>query len=404
MPRAADGHHLRCRIGDSGKHRRLEARIGKKAGHGSGADACRGLGDGSHHRFGTADVGPGRVDIGRPSDGGRVAEQGRRSSHGESFPRPGRDLRGGFGSSKHSNCRHRGPPGAEHLGTRRRLGVGMEVGVHCGARNVMRSLFTACCEDRLSIVSGRTYQRTHDLGRDLVVNFDGVRTVFLPDEMECNGRSARFDVTSPERCKSVRMVISGIPVVSDPQQASLQEPDHCGRHDTRGQWIPPVVSDVARHLMVERGNARGEERHALELAVTGEIDSGGRVSVLGPTALVDPRGLHGRTGIGGRPHVDPCGRNGQPPQSFEYRRVIHRRASLVDPPVGSCCYPVKAGRPEGPGHSTQSEILFPHWWTHSSWLTRRGTAGHGTPWSLGTRTSESDLGVADDGSAPHPPE
>jgi hypothetical protein len=83
------------------------------------------------------------------------------------------------------------------------------------------------------------------------------------------------------------------------------------------------VSDVARHLMVERGNARSEERHALKLAVTGKIDSRGRVSVLSPTALVDPRRLHGRTGVDGRPHVDPCRRNRQPLQSLEDSRVIH---------------------------------------------------------------------------------
>ena len=263
----------------------------------------------------------------------------------------------------------------------------------------MCSLFTGCCEDRLSIVSCRTYQRTNDLRRDLVVDFDGVRTVFLPDETEGNGRSARFDVTPPQRCQSVRVIISGIPVVSNPQQAPLQEPDDCGRHDPGGQWIPPVVSQVDRYLMVQGGNARGEERHALELAVSGKIGSGGRVPVLSPTALVDPRDLHGRTDIGRRPHVDPCGWNGQPLQSFEYSRVIHRRASLVDPPVGPCCYPVKAGRPEGPGHSTQSEILFPHLWTHSNWLTHRGSAGPGTPWSLGTRTCNSDLAIADDGRA-----
>jgi hypothetical protein len=97
----------------------------------------------------------------------------------------------------------------------------MEVGIHCSARNVMRSLFTSRCEDRLNIVGCRTYQRTHDLGCDLVVNFDGVRAVFLPHEMERNGRAARFDVISSERCKSVGVIISGIPVVSNPQQTAL---------------------------------------------------------------------------------------------------------------------------------------------------------------------------------------
>src|ERR1700722_4854467 len=115
----------------------------------------------------------------------------------------------------------------------------------------MRSLFTSCSEDRLDIVGGRTYQRPYDLGRDVVFNRDGVKSVFLSHEVERDVRVARFDVIPPEGCKSVRVIVSRIPVVPDPQQTPLQEPDNYGSDDTRGQWILFVVSDVAGNLTVE---------------------------------------------------------------------------------------------------------------------------------------------------------
>ena len=112
----------------------------------------------------------------------------------------------------------------------------------------MRSVLTRYSKDRLRIVARRTYKRAHNLGRRLVVNCDGVREVFLADEMECDGRTARFDVVPPKRCKSVGVIVSGVPVITNAKQPPLQKPDDGGGHDTCAEWILAVSSDVARNL------------------------------------------------------------------------------------------------------------------------------------------------------------
>ena len=85
----------------------------------------------------------------------------------------------------------------------------------------MRSVFTRYSKDRLRIACRRTYQRAHNLGRHLVVNCDGVREVLLADEMERDGRTARIDVVPPKRCKSVCVIVSGIPVITNAKQPPL---------------------------------------------------------------------------------------------------------------------------------------------------------------------------------------
>jgi hypothetical protein len=247
-PILVSSDNFRGRIGDSRKDRRLDPWIGKKACYSTRANAIGGLGDGSDYQVRSANVDPGRMDIRRPRDGSRVAQQSRSSTDGEALPRPRRYVRWGFGSSKHRNCRNRGAPSAEHLGARWRLGMRMEVGVYCGTRHVMLSVFIRYGKDRLGIVARRTYKRADNLGRHLVVNCDGVREVFLADEMERHGRTARIDVVPPKRRKSVGVILSGIPVITNAKQPPLQEPDDGGRHDTCAEWILAVSSDVARNL------------------------------------------------------------------------------------------------------------------------------------------------------------
>ena len=214
-------HNFRDGIGDPGKDRCLNPWVGKKARYSTRANATRGLGNGSAYPVRAPSVYPGRVDIRRSGDGGRVTQQRRRSSDGEAFARPCRDGRWGFGPRKHSNSSNGGAPSAEHFGARWCLGVRMEVGVHCCTRHMMRSVFTPYRKDRLLIASRCTYQRADNLGRHLVVNCDGVRAVLLPDELERGGRTAYMDVVPPKRCKSVSVVVSGIPVIADAQQPPL---------------------------------------------------------------------------------------------------------------------------------------------------------------------------------------
>ena len=139
-------------------------------------------------------------------------------------------------------------PSAEHLGARWCFGMGMEVGVHGRTRHVMRSVFTRCSEDRLRIVARRTYKHVHNFGRHLVVNCDGVREMLLADEMECDCRTARIDVVPPKRCKSVGVIVPGIPVITNTKQPTLQKPDYRGGHDTCVEWIVAVSSEVVRNL------------------------------------------------------------------------------------------------------------------------------------------------------------
>ena len=94
----------------------------------------------------------------------------------------------------------------------------VEVGVHCCTRNVMRSVLIRYSEDRLRIVPGGTYKRTHNLGRHPILNCDGVRKVFLADEMERDGRTARINMVPMKRCKSVRVIVSGILVIANAKQ------------------------------------------------------------------------------------------------------------------------------------------------------------------------------------------
>jgi hypothetical protein len=91
----------------------------------------------------------------------------------------------------------------------------MEVRVHRGTRNVMRSMFISHSEKWLRIVACRTYKRAHNLGRCLVLNCHGMWDVFFADEMERDFRTARIDVVPPKRCKSVGVIVPGILVITD---------------------------------------------------------------------------------------------------------------------------------------------------------------------------------------------
>lgn len=220
-PILAASDNFRRRTGDPRKDGCLDPWIGKKARHSTRANAIGGLRNGSGYEVRAANVDPRRMDIRRPGDGGCVAQQSRGSSDREALSRPRRHVRWGFGSSKHCNCCNRGAPGAEYLGACRRLCMRMEVGVHYGARHVMRSVFTWNGEDWLLIAAGRIYKRVHNLSRHLVVNYDRMRQVFLADEMERDGRAMRIDVVPPKRRKSVRVIVSGVAVITNPKQPSL---------------------------------------------------------------------------------------------------------------------------------------------------------------------------------------
>ena len=124
----------------------------------------------------------------------------------------------------------------------------VEVGVHCCTRNVMRSVLIRYSEDRLRIVPGGTYKRTHNLGRHPILNCDGVRKVFLADEMERDGGTERTDMVPPKRCKSVSVIVPDIPIIANAKQPPLQKPDDGGCHDPRVEWIPAVASEVVQNL------------------------------------------------------------------------------------------------------------------------------------------------------------
>jgi hypothetical protein len=91
----------------------------------------------------------------------------------------------------------------------------MEVRVHSRAGDVVRSMFIRDDEKWLRIVVRRTYKRADNLGRCLVLNYDGMEDMFLADEMERNFRTAPVDVVPPKCCKSVGVIVPGIPVIAD---------------------------------------------------------------------------------------------------------------------------------------------------------------------------------------------
>jgi hypothetical protein len=124
----------------------------------------------------------------------------------------------------------------------------MKVRVHSGAGDVVRSMFIRHDEKWLRIVGRRTDKRAHNLGRCLVLNSDGMWDMFLADEMERDVRTARVDVVPPEGCKSVGVIVSGIPVITDPKEPTFQKPDDGGGHDSCAEWILAVSGDVVRNL------------------------------------------------------------------------------------------------------------------------------------------------------------
>jgi hypothetical protein len=113
---------------------------------------------------------------------------------------------------------------------------------------MMRSVFSRYSKDRLRVAGCRTYKRAHNLGRHLVMDCDGVGLVLLADEMECDGRTARIDMVPPKRCKSVGVIVSGIPVITNAKQPSLQKPDDGSGHNMCAEWILAVSSDVSLNL------------------------------------------------------------------------------------------------------------------------------------------------------------
>jgi hypothetical protein len=67
------------------------------------------------------------------------------------------------------------------------------------------------------------------------------------------------------------VIVSGIPVIANAKEPSLQKPDDGGGHDTCAEWILAISSDVAPNLKVERGHCRSELCHAGEFFVAGKI-------------------------------------------------------------------------------------------------------------------------------------
>ena len=135
----------------------------------------------------------------------------------------------------------------------------------------MRSTLTCDGENRLRVVARRAHEGAHNLGRRPVVNRNRVREVLLANEMKGNGRTTRFDVVSPKRRQSVGVIVSGIPIVPNPEQTPLQKPDHGGSHDGCAERILAVLSNVALNLKAQGRNGRREQNHAGELVVTGKI-------------------------------------------------------------------------------------------------------------------------------------
>ena len=109
-------------------------------------------------------------------------------------------------------------------------------------------MLTRYSKDRLRIVVRRIHKRAHHLCRHLVVNCDGVREVFLADEMECDGRTACIDVVPPKSCEPVSVIVPGVTVITHAKQPTLQKPDDNGGHDTCAEWILAVSSEVVRNL------------------------------------------------------------------------------------------------------------------------------------------------------------
>ncbi len=109
-------------------------------------------------------------------------------------------------------------------------------------------MFTRHSKDRLRVAACRTYKRAHNLGCHLVVNYDGVGEVLLSYEMECDGRTACVDVVPPKRRKSVSVIVSGVPIITNAKQPPLQKSDDGSGHDTCVEWILAVPTDVALNL------------------------------------------------------------------------------------------------------------------------------------------------------------
>ena len=213
--------NFRSRTSDSGKDRFLYPWIGEETQHSVRTKAIGGFGDRSCDRVRAASTYPGRMDIRRTSNGGCVAKQIRCRPDGEALSRPRGYDHWWLGSSQDRCRRNRRAPCPEHFGRCRRLCMRVEVGIHRGARHVMRSMLSCDGENRLRVVARHAHERAHDFGRRLVVNRDGVSEMLLADEMKGDSRTVRIDMVSPKRRQSVGVIVSGIPVIPDAEQSPL---------------------------------------------------------------------------------------------------------------------------------------------------------------------------------------
>ena len=298
-------------------------------GFGGGGELSRSGRDRGELALGLVPGDQARIDVGRASHGGGVAEPaGHVLDAGGDDPLAGPVGGGGLGPGQQQRHQHGGVPGPELLGREVRPGpVGDVTADVVGVQRAPGAVLLPG-EQLLQVVGGLG-QRPHGGQDGPVADGDLPPLALLGHVVEPDPGPAHGHVPLLQRGRAVVVVQLGVPFPADAEQAQVEQAHGAGRHPVPVQ-VP--AAHVPQGRLAQPGQRQREPEHVRELLLVPVLAPPVVVAVLGPVPAIDPGGLDVAERVGRDPHLLPRGRQDQGADPLERFRRGDRRAGRI--PVG----------------------------------------------------------------------
>jgi hypothetical protein len=249
-----------------------------------------------------------RVDVGAAADRRGVAQVAGdlldRAGDGPVAGGPRAGHRPG-GRQRHRR-QHGGVPGAEVLGGEVVAGQLVEVVVDVLGADV--DPVAAVPPGEQLLTAAAAVQPGHDL-TDLRVDHRGHPPLAALARIVEHQRVADHgDLVPAHGGQAVGLVLLGVGLRADPEEAPVEQPHRAGQHPLAGQLL---ALEVGGHPLAQVRQGPGEVQHAVELLLVPSHPPDRVVQVLAAPRLVGPDRLEVAVGQGADPHVAPGRRDHQ---------------------------------------------------------------------------------------------
>ena len=183
-----------------------------------------------------------------------------------------------------------------------------------------------------------------------------------------------------QRGQAIRAVGGGVFLIAHAQVGGVQQAHQRGQHQRASQRLAVAVRcKVARHAAAQAREHAAKRLHVFELALVALRAPLRVVTVLAPSARVQPRGLQVPVGQGANPHVGISRWDSQAFDAGDLVRVLQPLAigQTVAESLGTAAHAGEAGHGGCDVHQASGELLGaaggPGWcWCAGRW----GQGGH----------------------------